>query len=53
MTKNQAIKWAGSASELARRLGIKRQAVQKWEPRKPIPALRQYQIRDLQAQESA
>ena len=52
MTKNQAIKWAGSASELARRLGIKRQAVQKWPPRKQIPALRVYQIRELQSQEA-
>lgn len=35
--KAQAVKVAGSKSELARVLGITRQAVHLWVPRKPIP----------------
>jgi DNA-binding transcriptional regulator YiaG len=35
--KTQAIKWAGTKAELARRLGITRQAVSLWQDRKPIP----------------
>ena len=53
MTKKQAIEWAGGAAQLAKKLGLSRQAVHKWPPRKKIPALRCYQIRDLQAQEQA
>jgi len=35
--KTQAIKFAGSKSELARYLGITRQAITHWPDRKPIP----------------
>ena len=35
--KSRAIKWAGSQTELARRLGISRQAVLQWKARHPIP----------------
>ena len=35
--KTQAVKVAGSSSELAKVLGITRQAVHQWVPRKPIP----------------
>ncbi len=35
--KSQAIKWAGSKAELARKLGITRQAISQWPDRKPIP----------------
>lgn len=51
MRKKEAIAWAGSASELARRLGINRQAVTKWSSYKPIPRLREYQIREMQARD--
>jgi DNA-binding transcriptional regulator YiaG len=35
--KSKAIKKFGSKAELARQLGITRQAVDQWPPRKPIP----------------
>jgi hypothetical protein len=47
ITKEQAIEAAGgSAAELARVLGVKHQAVQQWPAGKPIPQLRQYQLRE-------
>ena len=51
MTKKQAIEWAGGVAQLAKKLGLSRQAVHQWPKRKQIPALRRYQIRDMQAQE--
>jgi hypothetical protein len=47
MTKEQAIKWAGSGTELAKLLGIEPQAVYQWDDGKPIPKLRQYQIDEI------
>jgi DNA-binding transcriptional regulator YdaS (Cro superfamily) len=44
MTKEQAIKLAGSQVELARILGISKGAVCQW---KEIPRLRIYQLREL------
>ena len=35
--KTQAVKLVGSEAELAKVLGITRQAVHQWTPRKPIP----------------
>lgn len=35
--KTQAVKLAGGDAELAKVLGITRQAVHQWTPRKPIP----------------
>ena len=35
--KSKAIKYAGSKAELARILGITRQAITHWPDRKPIP----------------
>ena len=46
MDKSEAIKRAGSSAELARLLGIKRQAVDKW-PGNSIPPLRIYQLKEL------
>ena len=48
MKKEEAIKWAGGVSRLAERLGIKPQAISQWERKKPIPRLREYQIREQQ-----
>lgn len=45
MDKTEAIRLAGSASELARVLGISPQAVSKW-PRK-VPPLQVYRLREL------
>ena len=44
MTKDKAIKLAGSITALAELLGINRQAVQNWGR---IPPLRVYQLREL------
>ena len=44
MTKDEAIKRAGSEARLAALLGVSRQAVNKWES---IPPLRVYQLREL------
>lgn len=46
MNKSEAIKLAGSGAELARLLGINRQAVDNW-PDDTIPALRIYQLKEL------
>lgn len=35
MTFNDAVEWAGSQSELSRRLGVTRQAVSKWKGKLP------------------
>jgi len=53
MTKEQAIKWAGSVKELARLLGIRSQAISQWPANKPIPPLRAYQIREMQRRTDA
>jgi DNA-binding transcriptional regulator YdaS (Cro superfamily) len=53
MTKTQAIKWAGGVVKLAKRLGIKPQAVSQWPGDQPIPRLREYQIRELQQRRTA
>lgn len=45
MKKRDAIAAFGSASELARALGIKRQSVSKWSD--DIPELRAYQINEI------
>lgn len=45
ITKARAIAEFGSATALARELGITAQAVQQW-PDGPIPRLRQYELRD-------
>jgi len=45
MTKNQAIKWAGSAAKLASTLGITEGAVSQW-GRNP-PLLQQYRLNAL------
>ena len=44
MTKDDAIKRAGSEARLAALLGVTRQAVNKWDA---IPPLRLYQLREL------
>ena len=45
MKKRDAIAAFGSASELARRLGIRRQSITKWS--EDIPELRVYQINEI------
>lgn len=46
MTKQQALKhFNGNQAELARALGIERQAVWKWDEDKPIPELREKQLK--------
>jgi DNA-binding transcriptional regulator YdaS (Cro superfamily) len=45
MKKMDAIAAFGSASELARALGIKRQSVSKWS--EDVPLLRAYQINEI------
>ena len=45
MTKDEAIRRAGSASNLARMLGVTRQAVSKWGD--DLPALRRYQLKEM------
>ena len=37
ISKKTAVEWAGSEAELARKLGITRQAVNYWNDDKPIP----------------
>ena len=44
--KSVAAAWAGSDAELARRLGVTRQAVSQWKARRPIP---QNHVKTLQA----
>jgi len=44
MTKEEAIKLAGSQAKLAKLLGVTRGAIYHW---KAIPALRIYQIKEL------
>ena len=44
MKKSTAIKLAGSGSELARILGVKRQAIQGWGD--TVPPLRVYQLKE-------
>jgi biotin operon repressor len=41
------LKAFGSQSEIARQLGVSRQAVAKWVRAKEIPALRKYQVQVL------
>lgn len=48
MKKMDAIAAFGSASELARALGIKRQSVSKWS--EDVPLLRAYQIEEILSQ---
>lgn len=48
MTKDEAIALFGSRAEMARALGVTRQAVSKWDKDK-LPPLRVYQIKELQA----
>jgi hypothetical protein len=48
VTKEEAITWAGGVTRLAERLGIKPQAISQWRKRRPIPKLREYQIREQQ-----
>jgi hypothetical protein len=48
MDKSEAIKRAGSGAELARLLGIKRQAVDNWPNQ--IPPMRVYQLKVLRPQ---
>lgn len=48
MTKDEAIALFGSSAEMARALGVTPQAVSKWG--EELPALRVYQIKELQAQ---
>ena len=45
MKTSKAIKLAGSKVELARILGVKRQAVHQWVPN--LPPLRVFQLREL------
>jgi hypothetical protein len=47
MTKEQAIRWAGTGMKLAAMLSISPQAVYMWPDGKPIPKLRQYQIAEI------
>jgi DNA-binding transcriptional regulator YiaG len=49
--KSHAIKWAGSQAELARRLGITRQAVNLWKPRHPIPQRQAIKLTKLAPEE--
>lgn len=45
MTKNQAIKWAGSQTELARRLGLDQSTVSGWKGDPPF--VHQVRIQEL------
>lgn len=45
MTKKEAVALFGSQAELARALGLSRQAVSKWGDK--LPPLRVYQIKEL------
>jgi DNA-binding Xre family transcriptional regulator len=45
MDKKDAIKLAGSAAELARVLGISRQAVSRWSGK--LPPLQVYRLREI------
>lgn len=45
MTKKQAIKLAGTASELSRILGVSRQSVNQW-PGPKLPELMAYRLKD-------
>tara|TARA_R110000803_G_scaffold192533_1_gene255369 strand:+ start:450 stop:671 length:222 start_codon:yes stop_codon:yes gene_type:complete len=49
LTYKQAIKWAGNANQLAKKLGITRQAIHDWKG--VIPEMRQFQISVLQWEE--
>lgn len=49
MKTADAIEWAGSGVKLARRLGIKPQAIYQWG--EDVPKLREYEIRELMEQE--
>jgi DNA-binding transcriptional regulator YdaS (Cro superfamily) len=42
MTKDDAIKWAGSVGDLAERLGISSSAVSQWPPK--VPELQQHRL---------
>jgi DNA-binding transcriptional regulator YdaS (Cro superfamily) len=53
MTKEQAVKWAGSIAELARILGIKPQAISQWPDGAAIPKLRELEIREIQRKKRA
>jgi hypothetical protein len=44
MTKNEAIRWAGSVAELARILNITSQAIYDW---KEVPRGRQYELQHI------
>lgn len=50
ITFKQAVKWAGNSSQLAKKLGITRQAIHDWNG--SIPEMRQWQIAVLMAEES-
>ena len=50
LTYKQAIKWAGgNANQLAKKLGITRQAIHGWN--EAIPEMRQFQIQVLRGEE--
>jgi len=48
MTKDEAVRLLGSKSNVARALGISRQAVSAWGDE--VPALRVYQIKEIVAE---
>lgn len=47
MDIKELLKIFGSASEMARQFGVSRQAVSKWIAAGELPALRQYQAREM------
>lgn len=49
MKPTEAIRWAGSQTELARRLGVTESAVSQWVSAGIIPELRAYQIQVISA----
>jgi DNA-binding transcriptional regulator YdaS (Cro superfamily) len=49
MKPTEAILWAGSQTELARRLGVTESAVSQWVAAGRIPELRAYQIQVISA----
>ena len=49
ITIKQALKWAGNANLLAKKLGITRQAIHGWNG--SIPEMRQFQIQVLRGEE--
>jgi len=51
ITIKQALKWAGNANLLAKKLGITRQAVSDWKG--VIPEMRQFQLMVLMHEEKS